>query len=58
MLGRDANEDACADEMAGTTEAKLGPPKVPWMEWIRWAGTTAICGCGECVSMGGLEFGK
>lgn len=35
MFGSDAKEDACAEDTVGTTEAKLGPPKVPWMVWMR-----------------------
>ncbi len=29
LFGREANEDACWEDTVGTTEAKLGPPKVP-----------------------------
>lgn len=29
MFGSEANEDACWEDTVGTTEAKLGPPKVP-----------------------------
>lgn len=42
VLGSELKESSCTceeDAAAGRIEDQLGPPKTPWMVWMRWEGT-------------------